>query len=138
MQIMNVLYISFFENLGPFRVYFGSIRVLLEFARDLFLWFTVRKEVWIRPVFFLTILSYATPAPWTMYIPNSHVVSAFKNLLLIGVSFLCPLWVYLSFNSLGLFWVCSSKPRITFKQTRELTLGLVEVCFLIDWVRYCN
>lgn len=61
--------------------------------------------------------------PHPLYIPNTHVVSTFRGLLLIEVYSLCPLWVYSVFYigfTMGLPWVCSCKPGVNLEQTPKV------------------
>lgn len=77
-------------TLGPFRVQF-------EFTRGLILWSNLNTEMRSRPIFYLTILLSVIPPPVYSKYTSWHVASAFRGLLLIGVFYLCPLWVYFMF-----------------------------------------
>lgn len=83
-----------------------SNRILLGFTRG-FLLDALKCEV--DP--FLILPSFACNS-CTLYIPNTHVASAFRCILLIRVYSLCSLWVYFTMFTLDLLWVHSSRPVV--------------------------
>lgn len=93
-----------FENLWVF--FSHSNRILLGFTRG-FLLDALKCEV--DP--FLILPSFACNS-CTLYIPNTHVASAFRCILLIRVNSLCSLFVYFTMFTLDLLWVHSSRPVV--------------------------
>lgn len=87
-------------------VFSHSNRILLGFTRG-FLLDALKCEV--DP--FLILPSFACNS-CTLYIPNTHVASAFRCILLIRVYSLCSLWVYFTMFTLDLLWVHSSRPVV--------------------------
>lgn len=79
-------------TLGPFRVQF-------EFTRGLLLGFNLNTEMRSRPIFYLTILLSVIPPPciFQIHIMTCSLCFQGSTLLLIGVFYLCPLWVYFMF-----------------------------------------
>lgn len=118
-EITFRVYLEFTLSL-LFEHLWGSFTSQSDFTRG-FLLDTLKCEV--DP--FLILLSFACNS-CTLYIPNTHVASAFRCILLIRVYSLCSLWVYFTMFTLDLLWVHFSRPVVNPAFTPKC-LSLVSV-----------